>query len=590
MVVGRDSEFSALTALVDASRAGAGGWVTVSGEAGVGKSRLVAEVADFAGSAGVAVHAGRCSAADTLTPYRPIAEALLSAAGETGPPATAALRAFRPAVARFVPHWRTGDEVVLSESPAVIGESVIRVLSWLTGGRGLLLVLEDMHWADAETLAVCDYLADHAAGTAIGVVATARTGEGPGQLAELIGRTGSIVLRPLSQEQVAEMAVACLDALPSASVMSLLDRAASGLPLLVEDLLEYGQGGSERFDRLVRQRLEGLPAASRRVVVAAAMLGEDVDAAQLAVVCGASGAEVSEAIAAALGAQLLIQGAPGAVAFRHALTRDAVLACSAADRAAVAARAAAVIDEAGSPDAATRAAELWAEAGDRRRAALAWQRAAVAADAAGALATALRSWRNAVAAAPSRGPRLEMELGLLAHLSASGPLDEAIDLGGRLLDDVAHRPDLEREVRKQLARSCLAAGRPDEAADQLAQLPAGSAGAAPGADQLVLAARLALQRGGGERRLEAEHLAHQAVAEAGQADQPELVCEALDIVARCARSRRLEDASAALRRALAVADSRGLAGWRLRALNELGTVEMLAAADGTAWSAPWTRP
>ena len=183
-----------------------------------------------------------------------------------------------------------------------------------------------------------------------------------------------------------------------------------------------------------------------------------------------------------------------------------------------------------------------------------------------------------------------MELGLLAHLSASGPLDEAIDLGGRLLDDVAHRPDLEREVRKQLARSCLAAGRPDEAADQLAQLPAGSAGAAPGADQLVLAARLALQRGGGERRLEAEHLAHQAVAEAGQADQPELVCEALDIVARCARSRRLEDASAALRRALAVADSRGLAGWRLRALNELGTVEMLAAADGTAWSAPWTRP
>jgi predicted ATPase len=68
-VVGRDSEFAALIALGDAARAGAGGWVTVVGEAGVGKSRLVAEVAGVARSAGVVALTGRCLAADTLTPY-----------------------------------------------------------------------------------------------------------------------------------------------------------------------------------------------------------------------------------------------------------------------------------------------------------------------------------------------------------------------------------------------------------------------------------------------------------------------------------------------------------------------------------------
>lgn len=71
------------------------------------------------------------------------------------------------------------------------------------------------------------------------------------------------------------------------------------------------------------------------------------------------------------------------------------------------------------------------------------------------------------------------------------------------------------------------------------------------------------------------------MAAAERTGQPEVVCEALDVIARCARSRRLADAADALRRALAVADAHQLAGCRLQALNELGTVEMLATADGT---------
>ena len=609
IVVGRDRELAALTEQVGAARAGAGGWVTVTGEAGVGKSRLVAEAAGLAAAAGMMVLTGRCSPADTLTPYRPVAEALLSALRETPPPAHASLRPYLPAIARFVPHWRTAAGVALSESPAVIGESVVRVLSWLAGGSGLALVLEDMHWADAETLAVCEYLADHAAESPVCVIATARTGEGPasagegpasagdgpasagdgpagdgdgrGALAALTSRTVQVDLAPLAAEHVAEMAAACLAAVPSAAVMDILEQAAGGLPLLVEDLLDEGPGGTTRFGRMIRQRLQRLPAAHRGVVAAAALLGGDVDAKRLSALCRMPLMTVSEAIENAVRVQLLTRRVSGVVAFRHALTRDAVLAGSPAERAAVVARAAAVLDAEAEPEAASRAAGLWAEAGDRARSSRAWRRAAIAAAAAGAPASALSAWQHAVAAAPGPEMRRETELGLLRHLSTHGPVDEALALGGRLLDDAAHRPGPEREIRQLMARCCLAAGRLAQAGRQLSELSAALAGAAPDACELVLGARLALAQGGGERRIEAEHMAHQAVAQAERAGQPELVCEALDVISRCARTRRLEDAAQSLRRALAVADAHGLAGWRLRALNELGTVEMLAAADGS---------
>jgi hypothetical protein len=85
-----------------------------------------------------------------------------------------------------------------------------------------------MHWADLETLTVCDYLADHCAGTAISVVATGRLGEGTNGLARLIDRARDVVLKPLDAGQVAEMAGACLGAVPSAAILTLLDRARAG--------------------------------------------------------------------------------------------------------------------------------------------------------------------------------------------------------------------------------------------------------------------------------------------------------------------------------------------------------------------------
>lgn len=226
VLVGREAELARLLSLTERAHTGAGGWVTVAGEAGVGKSRLVGEMIDRIAPSGVTVVIGRCSPADGLTPFRPLAEALLLALRGQPPPTEPALQPYLPTVSRFVPEWRRGAGAVVSDSPTVIGESVLRVLAWLATSQRLTVVLEDLHWADAETIAVCQYLADHVAETAVGVIATMRTGEGTTGLQELAGRAPAFTLAPMSEPQVAEMAAACLGAQPTAETLDLLGRGS----------------------------------------------------------------------------------------------------------------------------------------------------------------------------------------------------------------------------------------------------------------------------------------------------------------------------------------------------------------------------
>ena len=132
-------------------------------------------------------------------------------------------------------------------------------------------------------------------------------------------------------------------------------------------------------------------------------------------------------------------------------------------------------------------------------------------------------------------------------------------------------------MRLLLARTALDRGRPSEA---VAHLDAAPDSSDDRSHVLVLRARAALAAETPDRRITAEHLAHQAAATAELEQQPALGCEALDVVARCARSRSLAEAEAALVRILALAELHGLDSWRLRSLNELGVIDMLRSTDG----------
>ena len=184
MVIGRGAETGALRTALRAAAGGSGGVMFLTGEAGIGKSRLAAELAAEARARGAVVLAGRAVPAGGASPYRPLTEALLQAlrsganrVGEVLAPWRAPLRAIVPSLDGA--EGQDGGKDLGDYSPAVRGEAVLRLLRRLAGPPGcLLLVLEDLHWADPDTLAVLEYLSDNLAAEPVLCVATCRDERG----------------------------------------------------------------------------------------------------------------------------------------------------------------------------------------------------------------------------------------------------------------------------------------------------------------------------------------------------------------------------------------------------------------------------
>ena len=334
VLVGRDEEARRLWAALAAAEAGRGSAVFLTGEAGIGKSRLVRETVRAAAERGLTVLVGRAVAGGVPTPFRPFAEALTSA-GRTGRlPASAELDPFRPVLGRLVPEWRQPRGTPGEESLVFLGEAVLRLLRVLAAQAGCVLVLEDMHWADRETLGLLEYLADNLAAERLLCVATLRDEGGEASaLTSALGARGSAAVFPLGRldpRAMADMARACLDAadLPDA-VHAVVAERAEGIPFLVEEILAglVGEGAlTERdgrwrvadlaapgvpatFADAVRRRLDTVGTESRYVIGAAAVLGCRFDWELLGPVTGLVGAAVVAALRDGVGLQLITQGA-----------------------------------------------------------------------------------------------------------------------------------------------------------------------------------------------------------------------------------------------------------------------------------------
>lgn len=351
IVVGRGEELELLAEAVAAAGEGRGGAVLLLGEAGIGKSRLVRESVALARRQGLSVLVGRAVDSAMPAPFRPLTEALMSAVRRHGLPQAADLEPFRAALGRLVPEWRRAGEAAADDSAVMLGEAVLRLLHVLGAADGCLLVLEDLHWADAETLAVVEYLADNAPSESLLLVMTARTGEDSsverlGRSLQARGAATLVPLSPLTPPDVERMAQATLEAPElTEDVRRLVGSWAEGIPLLVEDLLAelIGTGVMARgdtgwvlerptgsvlpsgFRHATRQRLARLGAEVRYLLAAAAVLGGRFDASLLSLVTGVSEPQVLDQLRASVAAQLVTADEDG-VRFRHALTRDAVLA------------------------------------------------------------------------------------------------------------------------------------------------------------------------------------------------------------------------------------------------------------------------
>ncbi len=145
VVVGRDAETAALQAALADARGGAGGLVFLTGEPGIGKSRLAREVASQARAQAATVIAGRAVPASASTPYRPLTEALLQALRDHGFPGDAELAPWLPALRAIIPTAiipAAGGDGHGDHSPAVRGEAVLRLLRRVAQPGTLVVVLE----------------------------------------------------------------------------------------------------------------------------------------------------------------------------------------------------------------------------------------------------------------------------------------------------------------------------------------------------------------------------------------------------------------------------------------------------------------
>ncbi len=237
--IGRSSEKSAIRAVLDGVAGRSGGTVAVVGEQGVGKSRLLREAAEAARSLDITVLAGRGVASDRTTAFRPIMEALLGHFRHQPVPDDPRLAPFQPVVVRLVSPWATRPQPV-ELSPLVVGEALVRLLSLVVGDRACLLILDDLHWADVETIAVAEYLAGNLTRAPVAFLMALRPGENEAadSLVNSL-RARRVITRldlpRLSDEEVRSMARTCLDSVDlTPELDELLRVRAGGLPFLVE--------------------------------------------------------------------------------------------------------------------------------------------------------------------------------------------------------------------------------------------------------------------------------------------------------------------------------------------------------------------
>jgi DNA-binding CsgD family transcriptional regulator len=480
-----------LSSALDGLAGGRGGCLFLVGEPGIGKSRLVGEAAAVAAERGVWVLAGRARPTYQAVPYQSLARALLH--GFRSRPLESLpgdLPGVRAGLATLLPGLVEGP--AFDPSPVLLGETVLRVADALGRDNGVLMVLEDLHWACGDTQAVIEYLADAAATSRLLLVGTLRPeGEAPTVVDALVRRGVATVteLAPLEAGDVAEMAAACLEVdreeLPN-GLADVLQARSEGLPFLVEELLASlaGRGALARsasgwalpgpietvdvplsFSESVRQRMAALPPPERRVLRAAAILGRDFDWSHVTRVAHLDESDVLDALSRAVDLQLVDDAGGDVFRFRHALTVEAILAGMLdVQRARLAERA--LVDlvedpEQGPSDLLELAAHLAGQAGRAADAARYLTELARRSMAGSALATAIATTRRARRMLPGRSPdALAASEVLLSALSQAGDIAAADEVGTELMAalDAGQAPaDGRARVRLLLAQAAHAA-------------------------------------------------------------------------------------------------------------------------------------
>ena len=621
VLIGRRPELHALVSALDRAEAGAGGALCLAGDPGVGKSRLATEISSLASARGFARYTGRAVQPASPLPFGPVRETLRAAWRTGSLDKTAGDSPYRPVLASLVPELALPRQHHAEVNPLTVAEAMLRVLG-PAGSAGSLLILEDLHLADPDTLATVDYIADNLGDRPILCVVTLRDDE-PSAGLDMIRmiyarRSADLMVVPrLSAAEVEEMASACLDGDPvAAAAAGRLLGGCDGLPFAVEEILaaavasgalEHQMDGWHLKDGIsteipasivgsARRRLTALGPQAAEIIAASAVFGRQFDWTLLPAIAGVSELDVIAALTRARQVQLIEpdEHGHGWLRFRHNLTREAIISgLIPADLARCSAAAAAAIEAAhpGLPGAwCERTARLYGAAKLHARAALLLLEAGGRALFQGALGSAtqtLSAARSELRRAKSPDPTLTADIdeALVKALALTGDFQRLAPI----VEEAVGRLEAAGTEPRRRARLLLMAAHTESERDP-AVAAAHLAAARAIADRLgnpvtstwvdAVAARCAIDTGDLNG---AEELARRSLASAEAAGlagwAADVAFESLEVIGRRERTRDIPAARIAFERGAKIAEREEFAVRRIRALHELGTIDMLQGGD-----------
>ncbi len=347
--VGREAEAALLAGVLDRAEEGAPTFALMVGEPGIGKSRLVERVSVSAQQRGFVVATGRCAQDDGAPPLWPWSQAL----DELG---RHDQRVLDVEVERLL-SGETGNDPTHGPARDPNGDaterqafrawaSIAREVLTRSEERPLLVVLEDLHWADTASLRVLRRLiAATRSGHHLAVVLTRRPFPEPtGSLADVgedLARAHVVRLdlEGLSPEHAAALVEDVTGEVGDPELVAAWHARSGGNPFFLIELARFGQaGGTDSVPATVRdviaRRFSTLPENTRSLLLLAAVLGRRCSLDVLAAVAGQPVDEAENTLDPAREAGLVLEPEVGTVAFTHALTRDAVLATTTGSRAA----------------------------------------------------------------------------------------------------------------------------------------------------------------------------------------------------------------------------------------------------------------
>jgi transcriptional regulator with AAA-type ATPase domain/tetratricopeptide (TPR) repeat protein len=349
--VGRDRELELLSSRLDSAIRGRGQIVGISGEAGIGKSRLIYEFRESLAGKGVTCLEGQCHSHGTAVPYLPILDVIRAACGieEGDAPAVMADKARTTLLeagmdlvetAPYILHLldiEQDAERFAALTPDVTKARVFEALRQLTLRKSrqapLVIVVEDLHWIDGTSEEYLASLAEILPGARMLMVCTHRGGYRPSWIEKSYAT--QVSLQPLAPEESLHIVKSVLGADHAAdSLYELIVAKAEGNPFFVEELARTVReqiGGAapmtvpDTVEEVLGGRIDRLAAEERRLLEVAAVVGKDVPFSVLHAVAGLPDEAVRRAIDRLKRAEFLYETSPGPeteYTFKHTLTHE----------------------------------------------------------------------------------------------------------------------------------------------------------------------------------------------------------------------------------------------------------------------------